>query len=85
MTDTHQPSPLIAMRGVRFNYPGGPPILNDLDFELFRGERVGLVAPNGSGKTTLFHIIMGLLKPCAGEVRIFGRSVHREQDFISFH
>lgn len=82
MTETSQEAPIIDMRGVCFNYPGGPPILNDLDFELFRGERVGLVAPNGSGKTTLFHIIMGLLKPCAGEVRIFGRTVHREQDFI---
>jgi cobalt/nickel transport system ATP-binding protein len=83
LTDTNHPSSLIAMRGVRFNYPGGPPILHDLDFELFRGERVGLVAPNGSGKTTLFHIIMGLLKPCAGEVCIFGRPVCREQDFIT--
>ena len=82
MTETSQEAPIIDMRGVCFNYPSGPSILNDLDFELFRGERVGLVAPNGSGKTTLFHIIMGLLKPCAGEVRIFGRTVHREQDFI---
>jgi len=56
--------------------------LNALDFDIFPGDRVGLVAPNGSGKTTLFHIIMGLLKPCAGEVRIFGKAVCREQDFI---
>ena len=83
MTDTNQRAPLIALQGVTFNYPGRPAILKDLDFELFQGDRVGLVAPNGSGKTTLFHIIMGLLKPCAGEVRIFGRTVRREQEFIA--
>lgn len=83
MTDTNQRAPLIALRSVTFNYPGRPAILQELDFELFPGDRVGLVAPNGSGKTTLFHIIMGLLKPCAGEVRIFGQAVCREQDFIA--
>ena len=82
MTDTNHGSPLISLRGVTFNYPGRPAILKALDFEMFQGDRVGLVAPNGSGKTTLFHIIMGLLKPCAGELRIFGQPVHREQDFI---
>jgi len=83
LTDTNQRAPLIVLQGVTFNYPGRPAILKDLDFELFQGDRVGLVAPNGSGKTTLFHIIMGLLKPCAGEVRIFGRTVRREQEFIA--
>ncbi|MBL0716354.1 MAG: ABC transporter ATP-binding protein [Desulfosarcina sp.] len=75
-------APIISLRGIDFGYPDRPDILNNLDFDLYPGERVGLVAPNGSGKTTLFHIIMGLLKPCAGELRIFGRPVRREQDFI---
>jgi cobalt/nickel transport system ATP-binding protein len=57
-------------------------ILDALDFDLYPGERVGLVAPNGSGKTTLFHLIMGLLKPCAGQLQVFGRPVTRERDFI---
>ena len=83
MKESHARSSLISLKGVSFNYPGGPTILKNLDFELFAGERVGLVAPNGSGKTTLFHIIMGLLKPCAGTLSIFGKPVHREKDFIS--
>ena len=82
MTESNHRTPLISLQGVTFNYPGRPAILNALDFELFQGDRVGLVAPNGSGKTTLFHIIMGLLKPCDGKLRIFGRPVRREQDFI---
>ena len=72
---------LISLRGIAFGYPGGKPVLQDLDFDLCRGERVGLVAPNGSGKTTLFHIIMGLLKPDRGCIRLFGRTAEKEADF----
>jgi len=55
--------------------------LENLDFELYAGERVGLLGPNGSGKTTLLHIIMGLLKPLSGEIEILGRPVCTEKDF----
>jgi cobalt/nickel transport system ATP-binding protein len=75
------PEPLIALLGIHFAFPGRPPILKQLDFNLYPGERVGLVAPNGSGKTTLFHIIMGLLKPNTGRIRLFGRPVEKEDDF----
>ena len=67
---------------IRYGYPGGPLILNDLDFHLHAGDRVGLVAPNGSGKTTLFHIIMGLIKPLSGTVEVFGEAREAEADFI---
>ncbi|MGD9016840.1 MAG: ABC transporter ATP-binding protein, partial [Desulfobacterales bacterium] len=60
---------------------GGRSILDSLDFDLFPGDRIGLVAPNGSGKTTLFHIIMGLLKPQRGSIEIFGKTVSREREF----
>ena len=72
---------LINLEGISFKYPGGPMVLKDLDFKLSRGNRIGLIAPNGSGKTTLFHIIMGLLKPSAGKLEIFGKLVREEKDF----
>jgi cobalt/nickel transport system ATP-binding protein len=72
---------LIRLNGVSFGYPGGPPVLRDLDFSLNSGDRVGIVAPNGSGKTTLFHLIMGLLKPLSGRIEIFGKTVREENDF----
>jgi len=56
-------------------------VLNQLDFQLRREDRIGLIAPNGSGKTTLFHIIMGLLKPLSGKLEIFGEPVREEKDF----
>lgn len=74
---------LINLEGISFKYPEGPPILNELDFKLRRGDRVGLIAPNGSGKTTLLHIIMGLLKPLSGKLEIFGSPVREEKDFAN--
>ena len=74
---------LIALRDIDFSYPGGPQVLQNLDFDLYAGERVGLLAPNGSGKTTLFHVIMGLLKPVRGRIILFGRPVEKEADFAA--
>lgn len=76
-----QKQPIISLAGLYYRYPGSRPILKDLNLTIFKGDRIGLVAPNGSGKTTLFHIIMGLLKPSAGKVNIFGQEMRTEQDF----
>ena len=72
---------LIHLRGITYQYPGHEPVLKNLDLQLFKGDRIGLVAPNGSGKTTLFHVIMGLLRPAAGTIEIFGKKRRREKDF----
>jgi cobalt/nickel transport system ATP-binding protein len=74
---------LINLEGISFKYPQGPLVLDELDFKLERGNRVGLIAPNGSGKTTLLHIIMGLLKPISGKLEIFGKPVREESDFAT--
>ena len=73
---------LIHLKGISFGYPGGPEVLSNLDFHFHRGDRIGLIAPNGSGKTTLLHLVMGLLKPSAGRIEIFGKPVRDEKDFI---
>lgn len=51
---------------------GGLTALAGVDFEVNRGEIVGLIGPNGSGKTTLFNVISGLHKPDAGQVSFEG-------------
>ena len=48
-------------------------MLHDLTFEVQRGEILGYVGPNGSGKTTTLKILIGLLCPDAGEVRVLGQ------------
>jgi cobalt/nickel transport system ATP-binding protein len=76
-------SPVVLnLTQICYGYPGGPLVLDHLDFHLHAGDRIGLVAPNGSGKTTLFHIVMGLLKPLAGTVEAFGEPRTVEADFV---
>ena len=72
---------LIKINGISYQYPGGKTVLDQLDFSLVKGDRIGLVAPNGSGKTTLLHVIMGLLKPSSGVIEIFGQVRRHENDF----
>ena len=74
--------PVIELNHIWYSYAGGDPVLRDLSFTLRRGERTGLLAPNGSGKTTLFHVIMGLLPVSAGTIRILGRNIESEKDFV---
>lgn len=72
---------MISIRGLKFSYPEGRCVFDGLDFEYQPGQKIGIVGPNGSGKTTLFQLIMGLLKPDAGEIEIFGRIRRTEKDF----
>src|SRR5688500_2396298 len=57
---------------------GSVQALADCDLALPRGKVTGLVGPNGAGKTTLIHLAVGLLRPTAGTVRIFGHDSVRE-------
>ena len=49
--------------------------VEDVTFSIERGEVFGYLGPNGSGKTTTIRCLMGLLRPCGGEVRILGERV----------
>ena len=72
---------LIQLRDVRFNYSPGRPVLDDLNLEVHRGDRIGLTGLNGTGKTTLLHLLVGLLRPWQGEINIFGKIRSKEEDF----
>ncbi|MFX0065834.1 MAG: metal ABC transporter ATP-binding protein [Candidatus Hermodarchaeota archaeon] len=49
--------------------------LFDVNFDIYRGEYVGILGPNGSGKTTLLKAILGLIKPVQGHVRVSSEDV----------
>jgi zinc/manganese transport system ATP-binding protein len=46
------------------------------DFEIHKGEFIGVLGPNGAGKTTLFRLILGLDRPIEGDLRVFGAPPH---------
>lgn len=61
---------VIRLEDVDFAYPGSPPLLKGISFDVQYGERIALVGPNGAGKTTLLRLIDGTLEPAHGTVRI---------------
>jgi ABC-type nitrate/sulfonate/bicarbonate transport system ATPase subunit len=59
-------------------------VLSDVNFHVKEGEFVSIIGPSGSGKTTLFHLIGGLEKPTAGDIRIYGRSTLGKRGNIAY-
>lgn len=73
--------PLIELEHLGFGY-GERDVFAGVDFALSPGERVVLTGPNGSGKTSLMHLMVGLLKPTAGRIIVFGEERQAEADFV---
>ena len=67
---------VVDIQHVVFGYPPqvAEPILDDVSLEIGPRDFLGIIGPNGGGKTTLLKIILGLLKPQRGTVRVLGRS-----------
>jgi ATP-binding cassette, subfamily C, bacterial exporter for protease/lipase len=66
-----EPKGDISVSGLTYVPPGLPtPILRNVNFELAAGESLAIIGPSASGKTTLARLIMGILKPSAGSVRL---------------
>jgi zinc transport system ATP-binding protein len=65
-------SPVLTFENVSFSY-SSMPVLEKVSFSIFERESVCIVGPNGGGKTTLVKLILGLLEPTAGEIRVFGK------------
>ncbi|MEV0157888.1 ABC transporter ATP-binding protein [Micromonospora sp. NPDC050686] len=63
----------IEMDGVTKRYPGGVTAVADLDLRVREGEVFGFLGPNGAGKTTSMRMLVGLVRPSAGRVRVLGR------------
>lgn len=62
----------IKAENLNFQY-GNFPVLKDISFSVGKGEIISLIGPNGSGKTTLLKLIIGVLEPSSGRVRIDGK------------
>ncbi len=60
------------------------PVLEDINLSVYEGNFVGLIGPNGGGKTTLLRVLLGLLSPMRGEVRIMGQPVREGRRQVGY-
>ncbi|MFH2055289.1 MAG: ATP-binding cassette domain-containing protein, partial [bacterium] len=69
-------SSLLQITNLEFGYPRSEPLLNGISLVVNRGELVWITGPAGCGKSTLLQLILGELKPQAGQIEIRGIPVH---------
>lgn len=69
---------MLRVERVSFSYEAGHPVLEELNFHIAPGERVGLIGANGAGKSTLMKLFLGLLPCRQGEIHVGGVPVTRE-------
>ena len=73
-------STLLEVRGLN-TYYGASHVLRNLDFQVERGQAVGLMGRNGMGKSTLLKSIMGLVKPRSGSIAFQGLPIHGQTPY----
>jgi zinc transport system ATP-binding protein len=77
--DTNQ-TPAVEVESLAFAYPPGAvgepsiEVLRDISMRIEPGSRLGILGPNGGGKSTLIKLILGMLRPSAGTISVFGRT-----------
>jgi len=83
----HNPSTpedsVLACRNLQKSFVQGPEqltILNDINLDIGRGERISIVGPSGAGKTTLLHMLGGLDTPSQGSVLVRGKDIAQMND-----
>ena len=73
--------PVIEIKNMWAGYEADT-VLEDVNFEMFQDDYIGLIGPNGGGKTTLIRVILGLLKPEKGYVKVMGHDPARGRQNI---
>lgn len=76
-------NPAIEVTDLTVAY-GDKPVLWDVDFAVPRGVLLAIVGPNGAGKTTLLRSILGLLRPAAGNVKVFGKRYELQRHAVAY-
>ena len=71
---------IIEITNINFD-SDGISILEDINLVIERGDFLGIIGPNGSGKTTLLKIMLRLIKPKSGTVKLFGENIHHFKDW----
>lgn len=74
--------PILELKNVSFQYPGGDRIVDDLSCSIRNGEFIGLLGANGSGKSTILKLASGMLHPVSGGIMLWNKplSGYRNRD-----
>ena len=75
--------PVISVRDLTFSYSGSK-IISDASFDIHEGDFVSVIGPNGGGKTTLAKLLLGLLHPDSGTIRVMGLPPARVRHVIGY-
>ena len=80
---TGHPGAVLEFRGVSFSY-GKLPVLRNISFHVHEKTVTALTGKNGAGKTTILKLILGLEKPAAGEITLFGKPAGQQRHRIGY-
>jgi len=72
---------VIEVRGLTKKF-GSLTAVNNLDLNVYRGDVFGFLGPNGAGKSTTIRMLLSLIKPTSGEMKIFGKSITKDRKEI---
>ena len=70
---------IIELKDVSFSFNEAD-VVKDVTLEIHKGDYVGIIGPNGGGKTTLMKLMIGLLTPYNGTVKLFGTDIRDFRD-----
>jgi len=76
-------SSIIEMRNVSFSY-NGQKVIQDVNLDIQQGDFTAMIGPNGGGKSTLLKLILGLLQPDSGTIRVMGKPTKKASRFIGY-
>jgi len=74
---------VISVRDLSFSY-GSHEVLKDINLDIYEGDYIAIIGPNGGGKTTFTKLLLGLLTPQKGKIKIFGKSVIEARQKIGY-
>lgn len=70
-----QKEPIVRFENVSFEYNENVPVINNLCFEVYKGQTVAIVGPSGGGKSSILNMLCGFYRPISGSISFMGKDV----------
>jgi len=80
---THEPTLALHIEDLTVSY-GDKPVLWDIDLDVPPGVLAAIIGPNGAGKSTLIKTVLGLIKPSAGHVYLYGKPYKEQRHLVGY-